>query len=105
MSTLPERRPEGVSGQTPTPDVPLALQIAAQELSDNRVITLSLVGRKLDKKVRQAGEGALHQGAAALPQPWGCVAWDFWPPPSLPLQGQVHSTRPYCHPKLELLHH
>lgn len=30
-------------------------QITAQELSDNRVITLSLAGRKLDKKVSQAG--------------------------------------------------
>lgn len=29
----------------------LLFQIAAQELSDNRVITLSMAGRKLDKKV------------------------------------------------------
>ena len=29
----------------------LVFQIAAQELSDNRVITLSMAGRKLDKKV------------------------------------------------------
>lgn len=35
----------------------LALQIAAQELSDNQIITLSLAGRKLDKKVRWAEEG------------------------------------------------
>jgi len=30
---------------------PFVFQIAAQELSDNRVITLSMAGRKLDKKV------------------------------------------------------
>lgn len=29
-----------------------AAQITAQELSDNRIITLSFCGRKLDKKVR-----------------------------------------------------
>lgn len=51
----------------------LALQIAAQELSDNRVITLSLAGRRLDKKVRRAEEG-LQRGTVNLHQPQGCVA-------------------------------
>lgn len=45
------------------PSRPPTLQIAAQELSDNRVITLSLAGRKLDKKVRQAGEEPFLSGA------------------------------------------
>lgn len=46
----------------------LALQIAAQELSDNRVITLSLAGRRLDKKVRRAEEG-LPLGTVAPTSP------------------------------------
>lgn len=44
----------GICGQALTHLSPS--QIAAQELSDNRVITLSLAGRKLDKKVRWTEE-------------------------------------------------
>lgn len=47
-------RQEAAESQVLTLPFPLASQIAAQELSDNRVITLSLAGRKLDKKVRRA---------------------------------------------------
>lgn len=38
----------------------LVFQIAAQELSDNRVITLSMAGRKLDKKVSGVGSGGCN---------------------------------------------
>lgn len=38
----------------------LVFQIAAQELSDNRVITLSMAGRKLDKKVSGAVSGGCN---------------------------------------------
>lgn len=41
-------------------NVSLVFQIAAQELSDNRVITLSMAGRKLDKKVSGAVSGGCN---------------------------------------------
>lgn len=59
---MPGRRPGEAEEPVLTPHIPLASQIAAQELSDNRVITLSLAGRKLDKKVRQPEEGGVSFG-------------------------------------------
>lgn len=44
----------------------LVFQIAAQELSDNRVITLSMAGRKLDKKV----SGVVSGGCDVKPLPF-----------------------------------
>ena len=81
------------------------ITIAAQELSDNRVITLSLAGRKLDKKVRQAGEGVLHQEAPTLPSS-GVV----WPGTSghhlsCPSRDKSITHCPAGHSKLRLLHH
>lgn len=94
MPTVPGRRLGESQEQVLTPQIPLASQIAAQELSDNRVITLSLAGRKLDKKVRRAKEGVLLWGAVSLPQ--ACIAqpFSFWPPLSLPLPPPHQGTSP-----------
>lgn len=72
MLTLRGRAPGGARGAGPTPHIPVALQIAAQELSDNQVITLSLAGRKLDKKVRQARRGFCIREQYPSPSPGVC---------------------------------
>lgn len=60
---------------TPTLTAP-TFQIAAQELSDNRVITLSLAGRKLDKKVSQSGRVSTnHSDVFSGP---GCRSSPLW---------------------------
>lgn len=79
MLTLSGRMLEGREGGGqmggPDPHIPLASQIAAQELSDNQVITLSLAGRKLDKKVRQSRRGFSIREQYPSPSPgsWGLV--------------------------------
>lgn len=77
----------------PTPSLTATtFQIAAQELSDNRVITLSLAGRKLDKKVSQAGrEGFREQQCFPGPGPWGLAS--LTPPFSFPMEVRL-STEP-----------
>lgn len=52
--------------------LPFVFQIAAQELSDNRVITLSMAGRKLDKKV--SGDVSEDANVKLL----SFIGWGIW---------------------------
>lgn len=72
----------------------MTFQIAAQELSDNRVITLSLAGRKLDKKVSQAGRGFHEQLCFLSPGPWdlASLATPFSFPMGVRLSTEPHKS-------------
>lgn len=90
----------GRKGATPLPPpltpslTAMTFQIAAQELSDNRVITLSLAGRKLDKKVRQAGRGFHEPLCFPSPGPWGLasLATPFSFPMGVRLSTEPHTS-------------
>lgn len=79
--------------RVPSPLTAPTFQITAQELSDNRVITLSLAGRKLDKKVSQSERAPINNSKPSPAQ--GARVCFFWPHHfHFPWRGSRLSTEP-----------